>query len=160
MTTFATDASLEAIWQTLGGILAFRSLVLVTGFLVNRARGVLAARNAHIIDTLGASLALSVSVLPICLHLVGRITMAGTRVVFWGSVAAFFVLIWRKRHSFIRPIRWRGVRWWLLAALLWVAVSVTVQIDLQWHNHVYPSSIVVDQALRIGTVGAVDRSNV
>src|SRR3954453_18922748 len=158
MTTFATDASLEDISQTLVGIVAFTPLLLVTGYLVNRATGVLAARNAHIIDTLGASLALSVSVLPICLHLVGRITMAGTRVVFWGSVAAFFVLIWRKRHGFIPPIRWRGVRWGVLAALLWTAVSVAVQIDLQWHNHVYPSSIIVDQALRIGTVGAVDRS--
>src|SRR3954469_6818218 len=103
MTTFATDASLEDISQTLVGIVAFTPLLLVTGYLVNRATGVLAARNAHIIDTLGASLALSVSVLPICLHLVGRITMAGTRVVFWGSVAAFFVLIWRKRRDFIPP---------------------------------------------------------
>lgn len=160
MMTFAADASVEDMSQTLAGIVAFTPLLLVTGYLVNRATGVLVRRDACMIDTLGASLALSVSVLPVFLHLLGRISMAGTRVVFWASAVAFAVIIWRKRRGFFAAITWRSVRWCLLAALLWIAVSVAVQIDLQWHNRVYPSSIIVDQALRIGTVGAVNRSTV
>lgn len=160
MISLATNASVEDISQTILGIAAFTPLLLASGYLLNRATGVLVKRGESLIDTLGASLVLSVSVLPVFLHLLGRISMPATRIIFWSSVAVFMIMLWTKRRSLIPAIGDRGIRWCVLVALLWTAIAIALQIDIQWHGRVYPSSIVIDQALRIATVGAVNRSAV
>src|SRR5438309_453570 len=96
-----TNASVEDVSQTLAGIVAFAPLLFVSGYLLNRATAALTRRNESLVDTLGASLALSISILPVLLHLIGRISMAGTGVIFWASTATFLVMLWRKRRAIV-----------------------------------------------------------
>ena len=154
-----TNASVEDVSQTLAGIVAFAPLLFVTGYLINRATAVLTRRNESLADTLGASLALSISILPVLLHLIGRISMAGTGVIFWASAATFLVMLWRKRRAIVTAANDRAIQQCLLIALIWAAISIPLQIDWEWNGRVYPPGIA-DQAFRIGTISALDRSRV
>ena len=159
MTALTVNASLADIAHTLAGLLSLAPLFLVPGYLLNRTTQVLVGRNENAIDTMGASLVLSIGVCPVTLYLLGKLSILNTRAFFWACALGFLLLAWRKRADFRSALTRRSVRFCIGLASLWLVIAVFTQIDWQWKDRVYPSGIMYDDALRIGLIGGIARAH-
>ncbi|MBV9224683.1 MAG: hypothetical protein JOY85_11670 [Acidobacteriaceae bacterium] len=159
MSVLSNSISLIDIANTLAGIVSAAPLFLVPGYLVNRTAQVFAGQEENEVDTIGASLALSIGVCPIVLYLLGKLSMTGTRVFFWLCALGLLVIAWGKRAALRRALSRYWVRFCIGLALLWLVIAIFSQIDWQWGNRVYPSGITFDDALRVGLVGGIARAH-
>ncbi|MBV9217060.1 MAG: hypothetical protein JO053_12875, partial [Acidobacteria bacterium] len=99
------------------------------------------------------------SVFPVVIHLLGRWTMTTTRVFFWACVVVLFALIWAKRAELRALLSARRLRILAVLISIWAVFALLSQIDWQFGNHIYTSSIVYDHALRIGLIGGIARAS-
>ena len=159
MIAFTGNATLVDLAHALAGIVSSAPLFLVPGYLLNRAAQVVVGREENTLDTVGASLALSIGTCPIVVYLLGKLSITGTRAFFWLCVIGFLLLVWSKRAAFGQAWSKYWVRFCIGLALLWLVVAVFSLVDWQRSNHVFPSSIAFDYTLRVGLVGGIARAH-
>ncbi|MFL6464667.1 MAG: hypothetical protein ACJ73N_09700 [Bryobacteraceae bacterium] len=159
MTALIVNASLADIAHTLAGLISLAPLFLVPGYLLNRTTQILAGRDENAVDTMSASLVLSIGICPVILYLLGKLSILNTRAFFWACALGFLLLVWRKRADLRRALARRSVRFCTGLALLWLVIAVFIQIDWQWKDRIYPSGIMYDDALRIGLIGGIARAH-